>query len=455
MMRLSDIARATNGQLIGEDVLVSSVGTDSRKLEAGQLFVALRGDKFDGHDYAAQVLKQGASAVLISDAACQASPAVLVSDTRLALGQLAAYWRSQFTIPVAAVTGSNGKTTVKEMLASILAVAAGDEQAVLATRGNLNNDIGLPLTLLRLRAQHQYAVVEMGMNHFGEISYLTHIGRPDVALVNNATSAHLGGLGSVAGVAQAKGEIFEGLVNTGVAIINADDAHAPLWLSLAAQHRIVRFGLENEAEVSARYTLAADGSQVELNTPAGAASLQLPVAGLHNVRNVLAATAVALSMGVALSDIVQGLTTFSGVQGRLQRKPGYAGAALIDDTYNANPASMRAAVDVLASQPGKRLLVVGDMGELGADEQSLHAELGAYAKSAGIDGLYALGKLSQHTVAAFGAGAQHAESAEQLAAALLPQLQPGVTVLVKGSRFMRMESVVALLQQEKEKQHAT
>lgn len=455
MMRLSDIARATAGQVIGEDVLITSVGTDSRKLEAGQLFVALRGDNFDGHDYAAQVLQQGAAAVLVSDPASVASPAVLVADTKLALGQLAAYWRSQFNIPLAAITGSNGKTTVKEMLASILAVAAGDAEAVLATRGNLNNDIGLPLTLLRLRAQHKFAVVEMGMNHFGEISYLTRLGKPDVALINNATSAHLGGLGSVAGVAQAKGEIFEGLVSAGVAIINADDAYAALWQSLAVGHSIVRFGLNTEAEISARYTLAADASRIELDTPAGAASLQLPVAGVHNVRNALAATAVALAMGVELQAVVQGLQEFAGVQGRLQRKPGRAGAALIDDTYNANPASMRAAVDVLASQPGKRLLVVGDMGELGADEQALHAELGAYALAAGIDGLYALGNLSQYTVAAFGPGAQHMQSAEQLAEAVLPQLQSDVTVLVKGSRFMRMERVVALLQQDKEKQHAT
>ncbi|MGY1490199.1 UDP-N-acetylmuramoyl-tripeptide--D-alanyl-D-alanine ligase [Methylobacillus pratensis] len=449
MMYLSEIAKATGGTLIGDDVLVQSVGTDSRKLEPAQLFGALKGERFDGHDYAQEVLNQGAAALLLSRAV-GAGPAVLVEDTRLALGQLAAYWRRKFNIPVAAITGSNGKTSVKEMLAAILRVAAGADDAVLATQGNLNNDIGLPLTLLRLRERHHYAAVEMGMNHVGEISYLTRIGHPDVALINNATAAHLGGLGSVEGVAKAKGEIFEGLADDGVAVINADDAFADLWQSLAGRHRIVRFGL-NTGDVTADYALHSEGSDLQLSTPAGERALRLPVPGLHNIRNALAATAVALSMGVPLDAVAEGLAGFAGVKGRLQRKPGRHGALLIDDTYNANPASMHAAIDVLASQPGKRLLVVGDMGELGENEAALHAELGAYAKAAGVDALHALGSLSAKAVQAYGSGASHHETVESLTASLLPELDADTTVLVKGSRFMRMERVVDLLQEQKEK----
>lgn len=452
MIRLSEIAQATGGRVIGEDVLVQSVGTDSRKLEVGQLFIAIKGEHFDGHGYAESVLSQGAAAVLVSQDV-EVAPAVLVEDTRLALGQLAAWWRARFSIPVAAITGSNGKTSVKEMLAAILRVAAGADDAVLATQGNLNNDIGLPLTLLQLREHHRYAVVEMGMNHFGEISYLTRIGRPDVALINNATSAHLGGLGSIEGVAQAKGEIFEGLADGGVAVINADDAYVGLWQSLAGQHSIVRFGLNASAEVTAAYALHADGSDLQLHASAGERALRLSVPGLHNVRNALAATAVALSMGVTLDAVAEGLIGFTGVKGRLQRKPGRHGALLIDDTYNANPASMRAAIDVLASQPGKRLLVMGDMGELGENEAALHAELGTYAKAAGVDGLYALGNLTVETVEAYGHGASHYDTVESLAEALLPSLNTGTAVLVKGSRFMRMERVVDLLQEQKEKHH--
>jgi len=452
MMYLSEIAKATGGTLLGEDVLIQSVGTDSRKLEAGQLFVALKGEHFDGHDYARDVLKQGAVAVLLSHEV-DALPAVLVNDTRLALGRLAAYWRQKFSIPVVAITGSNGKTSVKEMLAVILRVAADSENAVLATQGNLNNDLGLPLTLLRLRGAHRYAVVEMGMNHAGEISYLTQIGCPDVALINNATSAHLGGLGSVEGVAKAKGEIFEGLVVDGTAVINMDDAFADFWQTLAAGHKVLTFGLNAGADVTAEYRLEADGSEVHLSTPAGEQSFRLPVPGLHNIRNALAATAAALSVGASLDAIATGLSGFGGVKGRLQRKPGQQGALIIDDTYNANPASMRAAVDVLARQPGKRLLVMGDMGELGENEQALHAELGVYAKAAGLDGLYALGALAGQAVQAYGSGASHYDTVESLTTALLPELGPDTTVLVKGSRFMRMERVVDLLQEQKENHH--
>ena len=450
MMRLSEAAGVLHGKLIGEDVAFHAVSTDSRTVQAGDLFVALRGERFDGHAYVAECLQRGAAAALVSQQVAGAGSQLVVADTRVALGKLAAYWRSQFSIPLVAVTGSNGKTTVKEMLAAILRAAAGGDAAVLATQGNLNNDIGLPMTLLKLRGQHRYAVAEMGMNHAGEIAYLTRLGKPDVALVNNALPAHLEGLGSVEGVARAKGEIFQGLGAGGTAIINADDAYAPLWRELAAPHRIQTFGLEQTADVSADYQLNADGSEVTLKTPQGSARLHLPAAGLHNVRNALAATAAALAMGVTLVAVVNGLQQFSGAKGRLQRKSGLQGCTVIDDTYNANPASMRAAIDVLAACPGKRVLVLGDMGELGADAEQLHAEIGQYARAARLDGLLTLGEMSRAY-----AGERY-DTPEQLADALRPQLDNTTTVLVKGSLFMRMERVVALITetQEKEARHA-
>lgn len=445
MMRLSEAAVATKGQVLGEDVLFTCVTNDSRGNNSGQLFVAMRGERVDGHDFAVSAIKNGAAAAMISHAVDGLSSALLVEDTRLALGDLAAYWRDKFDIPLAAVTGSNGKTTVKEMLASILRAAAGGHDQVLATEGNLNNDIGLPLTLLKLRHQHRYAVAEMGMNHFGEISYLTRIGRPTVALINNATTAHLGGLGSVDGIAKAKGEIFEGLRAGGVAVINADDEFAPLWKTLAISHPILTFGLGAGADITASYLLHTESSDLKLSTPLGEAMINLPVAGKHNISNALAAAATAIAMGATLSHIVAGLEAFAGVKGRLQRKCGINGAVVIDDTYNANPASMRAAIDVLAARPGDKLLVLGDMGELGGDADAMHAEIGAYAKKAGISALYVLGELSLEMVKAFGAGALHFETPAALCQVLEKSMHETSTVLVKGSRFMRMERVVDLI----------
>lgn len=455
MMQLSEAAMATHGTVSGQDVPFTGVSTDSRTIVPGQLFVALRGESFDGHVYAKQCLEKGAAAVMLDERGTTQglAPALIVADTRLGLGELAAHWRSKFTIPLTAITGSNGKTTVKEMLASILSAAAGGD-SVLSTQGNFNNDIGLPLTLFRLAGQHRYAVIEMGMNHEGEISYLTRLARPTVALVNNATAAHLGGLGSVEAVARAKGEIFEGLAEDGTAIINADDAFAAFWHKLAAPRKVLMFGLRNTADVSADYALAADSSTLKLHTPQGEIDCVLPVAGLHNVYNALAATAAALGMGVGLAVIAQGLAAFGGVKGRQQRKPGLNGALLIDDTYNANPASMKAAIDVLAARSGRRLLVLGDMGELGEDAASMHAEIGRYAKQAGIDALYTLGELSQGMAAAFGAESHHYDTPEMLAAELKSEMDKSVTVLVKGSRFMRMERVVNLIgAEQKEGDH--
>jgi len=449
MMRLSELTAELNATLVGADVAFEQVNTDSRKIHSGDLFIALRGENFDGAAYAAGALQSGAVAAVMNRSSYDSvihgglSSLLLVDDTRIALGKLASYWRRQFAIPLVAITGSNGKTTVKEMLAAILRKAAGSEAAVLATKGNFNNDIGMPLTLLQLNAQHRYAVIEMGMNHFGEIDYLTRLALPQVALVNNASGAHLQGLGSIAGVAQAKGEIFAGLDAAGIAIINGDDAHADLWRELAGKHPIIDFALDNAAAVRGTSQPQDYGSLVQLDTPQGALQLKLQVPGIHNVRNALAATSAALALHIPLDIIAAALAEFGGVAGRLQRKQGWCGATLIDDTYNANPASMRAALQVLAQASGKRIFVLGDMGELGADALAMHQELGRAARASGIEKLYALGEMSAVAAREFGVGAQHYTQLEALNAALLKELDAQTTVLVKGSRFMKMERVVA------------
>ena len=445
MMQLAEAASALNAKLLGADVAFDSVGSDSRNIKAGQLFVAIKGENFDGNTFAAEAINKGAAAVMVSDAATTANPALVVPDTRLALGELAKYWRSKFSAPLIGVTGSNGKTTTKEMLTAILAAATGDINKVHATYGNLNNDIGLPLTLLKIKAQHQYVVAEMGMNHMGEIDYLTHIAKPNVAVINNANTAHIGELGSRENIARAKGEIFAGLQDGGVAVINADNDFADYWQTLNVGRKVVTFGLQQQADVTASYQEQAGVSQIKLTTPNGQVSFELKVEGVHNISNALAASATAYALGISNADIAAGLQNFGGVYGRLERKAAANGAVLIDDTYNANPDSMKAAIDVLAKQVGEKLLVLGDMGELGADAKKMHAEIGAYAKAAGLAKLYCLGDLSKEIVSAFGAGAQHFESPEAVAAAVLPQLNNNSTILVKGSRFMRMERVVSLL----------
>ena len=449
MMLLSQAAQALGGKLLGSDVLFNAVSSDSRAITPGDLFVALQGERFDGSAFVAGALQSGAVAAMVNadrvkelSATGTQSSILLVEDTRLALGRLAAYWRAQFSIPVVAVTGSNGKTTVKEMLASILRVAAGDADAVLATKGNLNNDIGMPLTLLRLRATHRYAVIEMGMNHTGEIDYLTRLARPDVAIVNNASGAHLAGLGSVEAVARAKGEIFAGLPANGIAVINADDDFAPLWREQAGNRTAIEFALERAVAILAQWQVQGYGARIEVDTPQGSFNADLQVPGVHNVRNALAATAAAVALHIPLPDIAAGLENFSGVAGRLQRKPALHGAVLIDDTYNANPASLRSAIKVLMQAAGKTILVLGDMGELGSDAARLHGEIGAEARDMGVDELLALGELSSHAVREFGTGARHFERIEDLLAALDKDMDANSTVLVKGSRFMKMERVV-------------
>jgi UDP-N-acetylmuramoyl-tripeptide--D-alanyl-D-alanine ligase len=447
MLDLSTAARAIGARLIGDNTSFRRVTTDSRDVRDGDLFVGIRGDRFDGQAFAEQALQTGAVAAVVADAGAVKTAGarlLVVTDARIALGQLAAYWRSRFPTLVVGITGSNGKTTVKELLASILRQPAG-EDGVLATVGNLNNDIGMPLTLLSMREAHRYAVIEMGMNHLGEIAYLSRIARPNVALINNAGSAHIGELGSLEAIARAKGEIFDGLDKAGIAIINSDDAQADYWRGLARGKKVVDFGLDRKAAVSARYELTSAGSLITIQTPEETIVATLNVPGLHNVRNALAAATAAYALGVSAEAITAGLGAYRGVKGRLQAKRMASGAAVIDDTYNANPDSMKAAISVLAARPGMKLFVMGDMGELGPGAESMHVAVGEFARLAGIDRMYALGDMSAAATRAFGANGRHFDAVEALAAAVREDAGANATVLVKGSRFMRMERVVAAL----------
>ncbi len=436
-----------------EGVTVARVHTDSRSLQPGDLFVALRGERFDAHHFIAQAAAQGATAVLCEpagEAAARAAglPALVVPDSRLALGQLAAGWRAQFALPLIAVTGSNGKTTVTQMVASILRAHAGD--AAHATRGNLNNDIGVPLTLLGLRAYHRIGVIELGMNHPGEIAYLADLTRPTVALVNNAQREHQEFMHTVQAVAEENGAVLQALPPDGVAVYPQDDAFTAVWDGLAGDRARCRFALSAGDVHAAVVVWHAGAWQFTLHSPAGTAPLTLRIAGRHNVKNALAAAACALSAGVPLAAVVQGLLAFEPVKGR-SRALGLDGGriALVDDSYNANPDSVRAAIDVLAELPGPRLLVLGDMGEVGEQGPEFHAEVGGYAADCGIDHLFTLGEQSLHAHRAFGAaGGQHFADMAALQAAVAAVWRSSASILVKGSRFMQMERVVQTLQEQ-------
>ena len=433
-----------NGALQGDNTSFAGVSTDSRKINRGELFIALRGDVFDGHGFIATAKERGAVAAVV-DAAGAASlqecglSLLAVADTRLALGALAAAWRSRFSLPVIAVTGSNGKTTTKEMIASILKSAYGD--AVLVTQGNFNNDIGLPLTLLNLDASHRAAIIEMGMNHPGEIAYLARIARPSVALVTNAQRAHLEGMGTIEMIATEKGSVFVELDPQGVAVFLADDQWAALWRKQCADRRIMNYSFEHPADVTGRYLTHGLENQLEISVGGEQIEVSLALPGAHNARNALGAATVAVAAGIPLLAVRDGLNTFEGIKGRLQRRPGLNGAVLLDDTYNANPDSVRAGIDVLAATVGKKVLVLGDMGEIGDMTGQFHDEVGGYAKSQGIDLLLALGESSALAVHNFGSGGQHFKKVESLIDALSSELTPETTVLIKGSRFMRMERV--------------
>lgn len=442
-LRLTQIANMVGGRVAGADAVVARVVTDTRQLAAEQggqaLFVALKGERFDGHDFIAAAARAGCAAALVARALDVPIPQVVVADTARALAALAGAVQRERAARVIGITGSNGKTTVKTLTLSILERAG----RAYANPGNRNNEIGLPLAVLDAPEDAQFAIYEMGAGKPGDIAYLCAIARPDVSVVNNIAPAHLERMGSLLGVADTKAAIYDALPPDGVAVINADDAFAPYFGERAHGHRILRFGLEASADVTARDIVAdAEGSRFTLVAPEGEAEVTLALPGRHNVRNALAAACLALGAGAPLQAIRDGLAAARPVAGRLVTHRLHSGAVLVDDSYNANPGSLHAAIDTLATSGGEGWLVLGDMRELGADAEALHAEAGRRARSAGLRRLYALGPLSAHAARAFGEGGQVFDSHEALAAALLAELRPAVQVLVKGSRGSAMDQVV-------------
>ncbi|YCH31290.1 UDP-N-acetylmuramoyl-tripeptide--D-alanyl-D-alanine ligase [Erwinia sp. D4-22] len=445
---LETLAQIVNGTLIGSDLQIAEVTTDTRKVTAGCLFIALKGERFDAHDFASEAVANGAAALLVSKRLQIQVPQVVVDDTRIALGELAAWVRQQVDTRVVALTGSSGKTSVKEMTAAILRQCG----ETLYTAGNLNNDIGVPLTLLRLTPAHQYAVIELGANHQGEIAWTTGLTRPESALVNNLAAAHLEGFGSLAGVAKAKGEIFLGLPANGTAIINADSNDLPRWQPQLTGQRVWHFSAAEGAGTdfsAADVTVTSQGTVFTLHTPQGEVAVRLPLPGRHNVANALAASALALSVGAPLAAIAQGLATLQAVPGRLFPIMLGPQKLLLDDSYNANVGSMTAAAQVLAEMPGYRVMVTGDMAELGAEAVECHRQVGDAARQAGIDKVLSVGTLSQHISDASGVGEHFSDKAALSARlqALIAEHQV-ITVLVKGSRSAAMEQVIQTLQEK-------
>ncbi len=438
--------------LVGDPATaIARVHSDTRTLQPGDLFVALRGERYDAHDFLPQARASGAVAALAARGLADAGlPGLLVTDTRAALATLAANWRARMHLPLIAVTGSNGKTTVTQMIAAMLRAWLGD--AALSTQGNFNNDIGVPLTLLRLRQDaqtwHRAAVVELGMNHPGEIAQLAALAAPSVALVNNAQREHQEFMHGVEAVARENGAVIEALGPTGTAVFPADDAHAPLWHDLAGRRPMLSFALAGAADLTAEAVWSGDHWAAVLHTPAGATAIALRVAGWHNLKNALAATACALAAGCPLDAVARGLEAFEPVKGRSQVRTlrrGGREVTLIDDSYNANPDSVRAAIEVLATLPGPHWLVLGDMGEVGDRGPAFHAEMGAYAHERGIHALWTAGSASAAAAAAFGPAARGFADVAALIAAL-GDAPPAAAIVVKGSRFMKMEQVVAALQ---------
>lgn len=448
MMTVAELARALPQFALHGDggVRFTSVSTDTRTAPAGCVFFALRGDRFDAHDFVAQAVAAGAVAAVVERRVDVVVPQIVVADARRALGIAAAAWRARFDVPLIAVTGSNGKTTVTQMIGSILASAYGEDRR-LATRGNLNNDVGLPLMLFELAARHRAAVLELGMNHPGEIAYLAQLAKPTVAVVNNAQREHQEFMASVEATAHENGAAIAALPPEGAAVFPADDPCAPIWRTLAGTRRVIDFARSAYAVVTATVEPTAAGNRLSIATPQGLIETAISVPGAHNVHNALAATAACLVLGVPNAAIAAGLAAFAPVKGRGVRLSTASGAALIDDTYNANPDSMRAAIDVLAACAAPRVLVIGDMGEVGSQGPAFHREIGAYARSRGIETLLAIGDLSRAAVAAFGEGATHFDDFDALIGAARAAAAPGATLLVKGSRFMRMERVVQAVQE--------
>ena len=499
-LTLSQVAAALRVDLVGEDRTFSQVSINTRTIEAGDLFIAIKGENFDSHEFLNQAEEKGACGLVIDQNIDSALPQIRVDNTRIALGDIASLWRSSFTLPIIAITGSCGKTTVKEMTAAILAQAhkkdkttlLNDEQKsneqksdenILATRGNLNNDIGVPLTLLRLNKEHEAAVIELGANHIGEIKQLVKMVRPDVAVITNAAHAHIEGFGSLEGVAKAKAEIYTGLESGGTAVINADDPFADFWRDYcqdlnngftksgqSEQHgkiNTLTFGLDNSADISADYTQLSDGLELHIKTPAGEQLVVLKQFGKHNVYNALASTAAAIASGCSLDDVRNGLQGFTNVSGRLEQKQGLQGAVIFDDTYNANPGSVIAGIEAiqqaaLQQNNSEIMLIFGDMGELGEESKQLHYQLGVDAAKMGIRRLFTVGNYSRETCAAFNvtinkqnnksftsvedsSNAEHFATKKELIQNVQNTLHKNSVVLIKGSRSMGMESVVDAL----------
>jgi UDP-N-acetylmuramoyl-tripeptide--D-alanyl-D-alanine ligase len=445
-LTLADLARCGSGRLVGEDRAFDAISTDSRTLPSGALFAALRGDRFDGHEFATAAAERGACGLLVERALPISLPQVIVADTLAALTACARAQRRRFRGPVVAVTGSNGKTTTKEMAGAILC----RKGPCLVTKGNLNNHIGVPLTLLGLREEQQCAVIEMGANHRGEIAHLASIAEPTIGLVTNAGAAHLEGFETLEGVAAGKGELFAALPPAGVAVVNADDRYASLWRATAAGRRVLTFGIEAPADFAARQIVASmevgePCQEFQLVTPIGTERVRLELAGLHNLRNALGAAAAAHAAGAGLEDIVAGLAAVKPVKGRLELKPAINGALLVDDSYNANPGSLKAGLDAFRAFRGARWLVLGDMMELGPAADALHAEIGRYARESGVRRLLAFGPKSKFAADAFGPGGEWFENIDDLISEVRQSVTAGVAVLVKGSRANRLERVSAAL----------
>ena len=444
---LNFICQTLDLPMPSENQPVSRIVTDSRDIQDGDVFFALAGERFDAHDFVEDVLAVGATAVVVSREDCAALKGALkVDDTLAALQKLAKAWRENVNPFVLGITGSSGKTTVKEMLAGVLRHRFSDE-AVLATAGNFNNHIGLPLTLLKLNEKHRYAVIEMGMNHFGELSLLTRIASPNVALVNNALRAHVGcGFDGVGDIAKAKSEIYEGLLSDGIALIPCEDANIATFEAATAQLNAQTFGVASGDVHAENIELKLLSCEFDLVRDNERVAVVLPVPGRHNVHNAVAAAALALAAGLSLAEVSDGLKNFSNIKGRLNIKQGIKDATLIDDTYNANPDSMKASFDVLAAMPAPRIFVMGDMGELGEDEAAaMHAEVGAYARDKGIEAAYFVGDNSVEAAETFGAEGLWFAAKDPLIQVLSHDLPERATVLVKGSRFMKMEEVIEAL----------
>ncbi|HEY0685545.1 MAG TPA: UDP-N-acetylmuramoyl-tripeptide--D-alanyl-D-alanine ligase [Steroidobacter sp.] len=450
-VRLHDLALTGAGsqnpvELVGTNRAFTSVSTDTRTMKPGALFVALTGPSFDGHDFVATAAQNGAAAALVSKQMPVDIPQVVVADPLAALSAFAREWRRQFKIPVVGVTGSNGKTTTKELIGSILSQLG----PTLITRGNLNNHIGVPLMLLELTKEHRYAVIEMGANHIGEIAHLASLAEPTVGIVTNAGAAHLEGFGSLDGVAIGKGEMFQSLPVEGVAVINADDKYVSQWRDMSSADRILTFGFEQPADFMARKVREVSGANgfridFDLVTPDGTIPATIPLAGLHNLRNALGAAAAACAAGTEIEQIASGLGAMKTVAGRLELKPAINGAFIVDDSYNANPSSLKAGIDAMRAFAGSRWLVLGEMKELGDASNELHAEVGRYARQAGIERLLAIGEGSRFSVEAFGPGGRWFADIDALIREAQTSLTSGVAVLIKGSRANRLERVSAAL----------